>query len=176
MNAIFPLAYSSILFVSLTTICFYLVGQLRMTQKVENRLVLLEKRLQTNQNLGNNFFKLGQIYLRKKTYEKAISCFRNSLTSWDFNDRIGLGSLYNTLGFTYFKLDQYEDAIYYYTQAIKLLPDYTLALTNLGVAYEKKKLYSEASSAYARVLKYDENNQTALERLSFLKTKDFLRT
>ena len=47
MNLIFPLVYSSILFFSLATICFYLVGQLKMTQRVEKRISILETRLQT---------------------------------------------------------------------------------------------------------------------------------
>lgn len=171
MNSFFPLVYSSILFLSLSTVCFYLFGQLRMTQKVESRLSMLEKRLQTNQNLSNNFYKLGQLYLRKKTYEKAINLFRNSLTYWDFNDQIGLGSLYNTLGFTYYKLKQYEHAVYYYRQAIRLLPDYTLALTNLGIVYERQKLYKEAYITYAKVLKYDFKNKTAYSRLQFVKSR-----
>ena len=84
----------------------------------------------------------------KKIYDKAINLFRKALKYWDENDKIGLGSLYNTLGFTYFKLKQYEEAIYYYSQAIKLLPDYTLALTNLGLVYENKQMYKEAYNTY----------------------------
>lgn len=176
MTSIFPLIYSSILFLSLSAVCYYLVGQLQMTQRVESRLAILEKRLQTNQNLSNNFYKLGQLYLRKKTYEKAINLFRNSLIHWDFNDRIGLGSLYNTLGFTYYKLKQYEHAVYYYTQAIKLLPDYTLALTNLGIAYESQELYKEAYMTYLKVLKYDSENKTAYSRLPFVKSRYLLKS
>ncbi|MGN6532458.1 MAG: hypothetical protein ACTHK0_12000, partial [Ginsengibacter sp.] len=66
MNTIFPLLYSSILFLSLTIICVYLVGQLKMTQSVEKRISLLETRLQTEERSSDNFYKLGQIYLRKK--------------------------------------------------------------------------------------------------------------
>ena len=106
MNTIFPIIYSSILFLSLTFICYYLVGQLKMTRQVETRLSLLEKRLQQNKTSSDNFYKLGQIYLGKKIYEKAIILFRKALKYWDQNDKIGLGSLYNTLGFTYFKLKQ----------------------------------------------------------------------
>ena len=110
-----------------------------MTRKVEKRLSLLEKRLQQNNTSSDNFYKLGQIYLGKKIYDKAIILFRKALKYWDQNDKIGLGSLYNTLGFTYFKLNNMKQAIYYYNQAIKLLPDYTLALTNLGLVYENNK-------------------------------------
>ena len=176
INLIFPLAYSSILFFSLIAICAYFIGQLKMTQKVEKRLTVLENRLQNSERTSESFYKLGQLYLRKKIYDKAINLFRNSLKTWDKNDKIGLGSLYNTLGFTYFKLKQYDNAIYYYKQATKLLPDYALALTNLGLAYENKQMYKEALSTYNKVLDYDNNNNVALGRLPIMKLKATLKS
>lgn len=171
MNFLFPLIYSSLLFISLSIICFYLVGQLRMTQAVEKRISMLETKLQNQDRSSDNFYKLGQIYLRKKIYDKAINLFRQALKEWDVNDKIGLGSLYNTLGFTYFKLKEYDQAIYYYTQAIKLLPDYTLALTNLGLVYENKQMYKEAYQTYASALNYENENKIAKTRLPIMKTK-----
>ena len=171
MQSIFPLLYSFILFLSFIIIFLYLLGQLRMRQKVEKRIIILEDKLQTDQRFSNNFYRLGQIYLRKNFYEKAINLFRQSLDDWDINDKIGLGSLYNTLGFTYFKLKQYEYAKYYYLQAIKLLPDYTLALTNLGLIYETNKMYLEAYNTYSRVLYYEYNNKIALSRILVVKGK-----
>ena len=175
MNSIFPLIYSSILFLSLMIICFYLVGLLKMTQAVEKRITRLEIKLQTNERSADNFYKLGQIYLRKRIYDKAINFFRQSLKYWDANDKIGLGSLYNTLGFTYFKLKEYEQAIYYYTQAIKLLPDYTLALTNLGLVYENKQMYKEAFQTYSNALKYESENKIARTRQPIMQLKSDLR-
>jgi tetratricopeptide (TPR) repeat protein len=174
MNSIFPLIYSSILFFSLATICFYLVGQLKMTQRVEKRIAILETRLQNDDRSSDNFYKLGQIFLRKKIYDKAINLFRQSLKYWDENDKIGLGSLYNTLGFTYFKLKEYDQSIYYYTQAIKLLPDYTLALTNLGLVYENKLMYKDASNTYSNALEYENQNKIAMTRLPIMKMKSEL--
>lgn len=171
MNSLFPLLYSFILFVSLAFISFYLIGQFRLNLKVENRLSALEKKLQQNKNASALSYKLGQLYLRKKVYDKAIQLFRNSLKYWDLNDKLGLGSLYNTLGFTYFKLKQYEDATYYYCQATRLLPDYTLALTNLGLVYESQQKYKEAYKIYNQVLFFDSTNQTASSRLSLVEIK-----
>ena len=102
---------------------------------------------------------------------RLFSLFRNSLKYWDFNDKLGLGSLYNTLGFTYFKLKQYEDAAYYYCQAIRLLPDYTLALTNLGLVYESQEKYKEAYEIYNQVLVFDCKNETASSRLPLVESK-----
>jgi len=146
-----------------------------MTQAVEKRITRLEIKLQTNERSADNFYKLGQIYLRKRIYDKAINFFRQSLKYWDANDKIGLGSLYNTLGFTYFKLKEYEQAIYYYTQAIKLLPDYTLALTNLGLVYENKQMYKEAFQTYSNALKYESENKIARTRQPIMQLKSDLR-
>lgn len=175
MTTILSIIYSFILFGSLAIICFYFLGQLKMIQKVEKRFTLLETKLQTSNKSADNFYKLGQIYLRKKIYTKAITLFRKSLNYWDQNDKIGLGSLYNTLGFTYFKLKQFESAMYYYNQAIKLLPDYTLALTNLALVYENKEMYREAYSTYFLVLNYENKNKIANSRLSVVKLKAELK-
>ena len=71
----------------------------------------------------------------------------------------------------YFKLKEYEYAKYYYLQAIKLLPDYTLALTNLGLIYEMKKMYLEAFNIYTTVLNYEQNNKIALSRRPIVQEK-----
>jgi tetratricopeptide (TPR) repeat protein len=171
VNLILPLLYSLLVFISVFFVCIYLIGQIQMTQKVEKRILRLENRIQMNEQFSNNFYKLGQLYLRKNFYEKAITLFRKSLVNWDRNDKIGLGSLYNTLGFTYFQLKEYDYAKYYYLQAIKLLPDYTLALTNLGLIYELHKMYLEAYDIYKIVLTYEENNKIALSRIVVIKEK-----
>jgi tetratricopeptide (TPR) repeat protein len=171
INFIIPFLYSLILFFFVLCISIYLIGQIKLTQKVEKRIFILECKLQKNENLSNNFYKLGQIYLRKNFYEKAISLFRKSLLNWDSNDKIGLGSLYNTLGFTYFQLKEYDYAKYYYLQAINLLPDYILALTNLGLIYETTKMYREAYDIYQTVLEYEKNNKIALSQLALIKRK-----
>lgn len=46
--------------------------------------------------------------------------------------------MYNALGFAYFSQEQYDIAIRNYKEAIKLYPEYTIALNNLGNVYEKK--------------------------------------
>lgn len=174
MRLFFPILYSSILFLSLMSIFLYLLGQVRMTQEVEKRLLTLEIKLETEQRFYDNFYKLGQIYLRKTFYEKAINLFRQALVNWNKNDTIGLGSLYNTLGFSYFKLKQYEYAEYYYLQAIILLPDYTLALTNLGLIYETNRMYKEAYNMYGKTLRYQSENKIASNRINSVQKKSQL--
>lgn len=171
MTAILPLVYSLILFLILSFLAFYLVGQVQQTQQVEQRLETLEKRIANNPCLAETYYFLGQIYLGKKDYPKSLRLLKNGLNFWNSEDRIGLGSLYNTLGFTYFKLQDNQKAIEYYHQAIQILPDYTLALNNLGLAYETTKQYKNAYATYRRVLAYDAQNPIAFARKQAVEPK-----
>ena len=176
MKAIFPIIYSLLLFVSLSLITVYLFGQIRLTRKAEKKLLALEQKIYKKNNTYEDLYKLGQIYLGKKNYNKAITLFRESLKEWNLNDKIGLASIYNTLGFTYFKLEQYDYAIYYYNRAIEIIPDYILALTNLGFCYEERKNYEQALSTYNQILNFDQNNRKVNEKLLTLQSKIRLRT
>ena len=165
MNSLFPLIYSTALFFFLSLISFFLIKQIVNTQKLEKKIFELQKIVKKNDVYYQSFYKLGQLYLKKKLFSKAILLFRKTLKTWDPNDKIGLGSLYNTLGFTYFTLQEYSLAIYYYEIAVEILPDYTLALTNLGYAYEKRNFISESFNCYKQALFYDPENNLAAQRL-----------
>lgn len=171
MNSLFPLIYAIILFFILFFISFYLIQQVNNTQKIERKILLLQNTIQKNNFFYQDTYRLGQLYLKKKIFSKAIVFFRKALKSWDLNDTIGLGSLYNTIGFTYFKLKQYDFAIYYYKIALQILPDYVLALKNIAYTYEKIKLYDEAYKSYKKILIWDPNNKLALKQLEILNRK-----
>ncbi|CAM9091243.1 unnamed protein product [Sphacelaria rigidula] len=171
MNSLFPLIYTVILFFILFFISFYLIQQVTNTQKIEKKILTLQNVVQKKNFFYQDTYRLGQLYLRKKLFSKAIIYFRKALTTWDLNDTIGLGSLYNTIGFTYFKLKQYDFAIYYYKIAIKILPDYILALKNIAYAYESIPLYHEAYKYYKKILIWDPNNKLALTQLEILSRK-----
>lgn len=74
------------------------------------------------------------------------------------DDKIGIASLSNTIGFTYFKLKEYPFAIYYYKIALKIIPDYLLAIKNLAYAYESIGLLNEAKEQYKNSLSLDPKN------------------
>nr|QWK43626.1 hypothetical protein [Desmarestia aculeata] len=171
MNSFFPLIYSITLFFILFIISFYLIKQIVNTQKVEKKIIDLQDSIKTDKASYEIFYKLGQLYLKKKLFYKAILLFRRALKTWNTNDKIALGSLYNTIGFTYFELKQYDLAIYYYKIAIKIIPDYTLALTNLAYAYEKMNLYSEAYDCYKTTLVWNPKNELASSRILTVKRK-----
>nr|YP_011007559.1 hypothetical protein V2497_pgp101 [Syringoderma abyssicola]WAM64988.1 hypothetical protein [Syringoderma abyssicola] len=176
MNSVFPLIYSILLFFILFFISFYIIKQISNTQNSEKKIIRLQKNIQNKKSSYEDNYKLGQLYLKRNFFSKAILLFRQALETWDHNDKIGIGSLYNTLGFTYFNLKQYDFAIYYYKIAIHVLPDYILALKNLAYTYEKVSLYKDAYDFYQAVLVWDPNNELVLSRMLIVERKLSLKT
>nr|YP_011005315.1 hypothetical protein V2475_pgp101 [Chorda asiatica]QWK43059.1 hypothetical protein [Chorda asiatica]WAM62178.1 hypothetical protein [Chorda asiatica] len=171
MNSLFPLIYSTVLFIFLFIISFFILKQISNTQKIEKKIVKLQENVKANNTSYEAFYKLGQLYLKKKLFYKAILLFRQALKIWNPDDKIGLGSLYNTIGFTFFTLKQYSLAKYYYSIAIEILPDYTLALTNLAYTYEKLNLLGEAYNCYKSTLLWDPENKIASSRILVVEKK-----
>jgi tetratricopeptide (TPR) repeat protein len=75
------------------------------------------------------------------------------------------------MGFAYFAQEQYDIAIRKYKEALKLYPEYVVALNNLGNVYEKKQLISQSVEAYETALKYEPENKTAKRRVESLKKR-----
>lgn len=62
-------------------------------------------------------------------------------------------------------------ANYYYSIAIEIIPDYTLALTNLGYSYEKLNLSVESYNCYKNALVWDPENRLASSRILVVEKK-----
>ena len=169
MNSLFPLVYSTALFCFLALISFLLIKQIINTQSLEKKMFELKRTIKKDNYLYESYYKLGQLYFRKKFFSKAILLFREAIRNWDLNDNIGLGSLYNTIGFTYFTLKEYKLAVYSYKIAIRILPDYANALVNLGYAYEKQNLLLKSYNFYNEALLHDVHNSLALKRIIIVK-------
>jgi len=171
MENLLPLTYLLILLTILSTLAFFLVQEILKKRKLEDNLYEIQKKVRTNKANSEDHYLLGTLYLSKKLFDQAIIQFRSALKSWDTNDKEGLANLYNTIGFTYFESEQYDLAIYYYKEALKNLQTYTTAWNNLGYAYEKKKLFSDALESYSNVLRYDKENDIALGRFQVLQRR-----
>nr|YP_009730814.1 hypothetical protein Coka_086 [Cladosiphon okamuranus]QAY81051.1 hypothetical protein Coka_086 [Cladosiphon okamuranus] len=171
MNSIFPLLYSIGLFFFLSLISYYIVKQIINTQKLEKKIFMLQKLVKKDHPYYEDCYQLGQLYLRKNLFLKAVLVFRKALKLWDPNDKIGLGNLYNAIGFTFFNLEEYDYAIYYYKVAIKIIPDHTLALINLGYSFEKVNSGITGYNCYKAALFWDPYNQLASTRFSVIEKK-----
>ena len=49
--------------------------------------------------------------------------------------------------------------------------NYTIALNNLGYAYEKQKMLKEAFTTYKQVIEKEPSNEIALSRIQILKRR-----
>jgi tetratricopeptide (TPR) repeat protein len=168
MNYILPTLYLTLISSVLIILIVFLVRQIIQKKEVEDSFTELQIKMRNKTATSLDYYSLGVIYLSKKLFDQAILQFRYALKTWDQEDLMGLASLYNTIGFTYFETKQYELSIYYYSEAIRLIPNYSIALNNLAYAYEKNQMQNQAIEIYRQVLKYDKENEIALEKLDKL--------
>ena len=149
--------------------------QIIRKKEIETELSQLQKKNRAGSATPSDQYSLGVIYLSKKLFDQAIVQFSTALKNWDRLDTEGLATLYNTIGFTYFESGQYDVSIYYYKEAINLNSNYAIAMNNLAYSYEKKKMLEEAIKTYSKVLTFDENNKTAIEKLLSLQKRSKTR-
>lgn len=168
MNSFYAIFYSTLFFFILFFLSIYIIKQIINNQLIEKKIKFLENKKQTNDNAEDSY-RLGQLYLQKKLFNRCLILLDQALQSWDLNDRIGLASLINTIGFVYFKLNKYDLSIYYYRIAIKILPDFVIAIKNLAFAYESKKLFNEALNYYNICLSFQPNNSFFINKLKYIK-------
>lgn len=168
MNSSYAFLYSIFLFSILILISFYILKKIINMQLIEKKIKLLQQKDKKIDLNYEDLYKLGQLFLQKKLFNKALILFHRALISWDLNDKIGLASLVNTIGVTYFQLKKYTIAIYYYKVAIKIIPDYILILKNLAFLYESIKIFPKAKEYYNNCLLLEPNNKLFIERLKFI--------
>ena len=171
MDNVVPLLYLSILLLSLVLISIFIGRQIIERKQIEDNLSVLQNKIRNNLANAEDYYELGSIYLSKKLFDQAILQFRYALQIWKNEDLEGISNLYNTIGFTYAETEQYDLAIYYYQEALKNDDNYTIALNNLGYAYEKQKMISEAITTYKKVITKEPNNETAVSRMQILKRR-----
>ena len=92
----------------------------------------------------------GDIFMARKMYREAIEAFNEGSPK----DPV----LRNKLGIAHHQLLQLDAARKCYEQAIKLKPDYSEAINNLGTVYYAGKSYRRAISQYKKAIKIAPNS------------------
>jgi len=160
MDNYLGIIYLSVLLLFLGIVGLFVLRQIFRTRKLESQLSKLQKKINNEKGSPEDYYELGSIYLDKKLYSQAVQLFQKAL-KFKGLEPDNLALIYNALGFAYAALEQYDLAIRQYKQALKLQPEYVVALNNLGYSYEQKNLTAQALEAYETALKYEPNNQTA---------------
>lgn len=171
MDSNLLIIYLSVLLLILGSASWFIVSQIFKTRKREMSLERLETKLTKEKGTAQEYYQLGSIYLDKSLYAQAILLFQKALKSEDLEGAENAAIIYNALGFAHFGQEQYDLAIRYYKEAIKLQPGYVTSINNLGHSYERKKLQSQALEMYEEVLKYEPDNATAKRRVEALRKR-----
>ena len=171
MANLLPSTYLTILIVLLAVASFAIFFQIFKTRKTESQLSKLQSKLSKEKGTAQEFYQLGSIYLEKKLFNQAAIYLKKALKVQDEEDTEGFSRICNALGYAYFAQEQYDLAIRHYKDALKAIPDYVVALNNLGHAYERKQLTSQALETYEKSLKCDPKNSTAKHRADSLRKR-----
>ena len=171
MDSSLPIVYLSALLALLSVAAWALVRQILKTRRVEMSLSRLQSKLTKEKGMVQEYYELGSIFLDKKLYTQALSLFQKALKAEDVEEEDNLAPIYNALGYTYFAQEQYDLAIRNYKEALKIDPDYVTALNNLGHAYERKKLTTQALDAYEQALSHQPNNAVSKRRAESLRKR-----
>ncbi|WP_413173579.1 tetratricopeptide repeat protein [Anabaena azotica] len=163
------LVYLSIFVILLAFAAVSVFREIFKTRKLENSLSKLKTKLTKEKGTAQEYYELASIYSEKKVFTQAIPLFQKALKAAEEEGEENIAPVYNGLGYVYFAQEQYDLAIRQYKEALKLKPDYVVALNNLGHAYEKKKLSAQALEMYEEALKFAPNNPTAKRRAESLR-------
>jgi tetratricopeptide (TPR) repeat protein/peroxiredoxin len=103
---------------------------------------------------------IGSVYLdRQKTAEARESFERALKLRASYPDT--LANSWNNLGLLSARDNHREEAIGYFQEALKLSPDHSIALDNLGSAYRQQKRWDDARQIYEHALAVNPNNPEA---------------
>lgn len=166
-----PVLYLSGLLIILGGLGIFVFSQVWKARRLENTFSKLQKQLQTNKGTAKDYYQLGSIYLDKKLYSQSVSLFQKALKAESEIEAENKALIYNAMGYACFAQEQLDLAIRHYKDALKLYPEYVIALNNLGNAYEKKQMINKAVEMYDQTLQVDPANKIALRRAKALKKR-----
>jgi tetratricopeptide (TPR) repeat protein len=111
-----------------------------------------------------DWYKKGQKLIDEKEYSEALGSLLESR-------KLGFQSLdlHSDLGYVYYMLKDYENALKEYGAVLAVDPRDTEIRYNVARIYEKQKKWDEAIKEYQAILKFNPDDQGARERLELLR-------
>ena len=110
-------------------------------EQFDYAITSFKKAIELNHEFDLALTQIGTVYLKKEDYLTAQH-FLNKAYSIE-TDSPNITTIYH-LGLTYLKLKQYDDAINYFEQCIKMEHDHIQAINGLGVVYKEQSQYDQA--------------------------------
>ena len=161
-------SYLIILFVILIIISIFVFRQFLKTRGEELNLVKFEQKGLDSLTQASELYEFGSIQIKKRLYSEATKTFIKAIKYSENEPNEAKAIIENALGFSYAAQNEFKKAIKHYNYAIKSLPEYTVALNNLGSAHQRLLEYDLAYATFKKVLKIDPNNKTAQKQLKRL--------
>lgn len=171
MNDNLPLVYILALLAILIFAAVFILKEVIKTRRQESIFSRLQNKLKQEQGTAKEYYQLGSLYLEKKLFVQSINLFKKALKLDKDLEPENLALIYNAMGYAYFGQEQYDIAIRQYKEALKVYPEYVVALNNLGNVYEKKQMIVRAVETYKEVLNIDPENKTAQNRVNKLEKR-----
>ena len=166
-----PIIYISVLLLILVLAAIYILREVVKTRKQENTFSRLQNKLKQEKGTAEEYYELGSLYLDKKLFVQSINLLKKALKVDKDLPEENQALIHNAMGYAYFAQEQYDIAIREYKEALKLYPEYVIALNNLGNVYEKKQMVVKAVETYKQALEYDPENKTAKLRVQSLEKR-----
>ena len=157
-------SYLIILFVILLIISIFVFRQFLKTRKEELSLVNFEQIGLDSLTKASDLYEFGSIQIKKRLYAEATKTFLKAIDNYENEPDEAKAIIENALGFSYAAQNQFKKAIKHYNLATKFLPEYTIALNNLGSAQQRLLENDLAYETYKKVLAIDPNNKTAIKK------------
>ena len=109
----------------------------------------------------------GDIFMARRMYREAIETYRSAPS--------GDAVVRNKIGIAFHQLNDLESARKAYQQALKIKPDYSEVMNNIGAVYYARKSYRRAVAWYEKALKQDSASARAASYYMNLGTAWFAR-
>lgn len=171
MNDNLPLIYISALLAILFFAAVFILREVIKTRRQESTLSCLQNKLKQQPGTAKEYYQLGSLYLDKKLFVQSINLFKKALKADKNLEAENIALIHNAMGYAYFGQEQYDIAIREYKEALKVYPEYVVALNNLGNVYEKKQMTVKAIETYKEVLNLEPNNKIAQQRVKSLEKR-----
>ena len=161
MNLNLPQTYLIGLCCLLLVIAILVGRQLFKVRKDEMRLINLEKTVSDIEQDAAIMYELASVQLKKRLYPQATSTLKKALQQLNDEPDEAKALIENALGFALAAQNDFKSAVIHYRKALKAKSEYSVALNNLGFAYQQLLQENEAYKNYQEVLKFDPKNKTA---------------
>ncbi|MBQ2313856.1 MAG: tetratricopeptide repeat protein [Treponema sp.] len=152
-------------------------GKKKPTKSQSQIVKEANRRLAKNPDDPNGLVPLGDVCFTNQVWDKALSIYQNliRISSTVVSDKINIGEVKTRAGICSFKLEKYDDAIKYLTEAYALAPHSFDVNYYLGAAFCKGKQYDKATSCLKKAMMIDPQaeNINVLLGESLYKTNHF---